>query len=794
MAYSNETHVSDGTLQTIILSIAFFEKSEIHVYRNGVEIFSPVDFVWATANSIQFAAPQAVGVEIQLRRTTDISEMRHIFTEGAQFSNQTLDENYTQSLHIAQEAQEGGNLTDVFHDLDMHQFRVRNMAPGILPSDAATVEQITTLVNDNPNVLRSVRGPLSEGPLLAMPDAASRFNKLLSFDSLGNPVVVAPASGDATALALLLASSAGAGNVGAMGPSGPVTVQAALDAAYSSAASASRTFDTPEALAAATIPAGVAVVRTRSSFALGYQSKAAGGQDYIRGNGSRVSDGKMVVTSADGAQWIHTTLQPCLGNFGDTNNTDITDALSRFLAFSQTYPGIMDWTGQGYVTTSLSASVPDSEELGATYCREFTGNLRLRQHASIQVNTALTFTGYVKTTWDSFEMIGHQVYAQRTIGTALRLIKCKYARINNAYFWGMRRWGLDLGYYTTEFSFGKIAGLYNGANKFQRPTWNPTTSFAFGTGTAQRESIQGITLPNGIELGDGVSVNNRYYQVRFIDTGGRVDVFPGMSAVDRAALSADGFWVTGGTMRHTGEDTNAGYVAHFTSLVCGHACIGADLYPVSFGKFSSQLDCVSIAVGENRDKATRGGSIVDCYIESTDIFCVQIGQAGDSPYTIGKTGQFTPTVAYQWLDYKDPDGSVHPARQVPNVGTDFNKRSSAWLGTGELGAAEYRAVASIVDGNTPVTTVIVGTTWGREVYLDLQQPTFQAHGRRSLMIHLTSTDGAMSGNVRFRALNGSDQVNSAAFKDVAVTGPITLVATWNNGNWLLTKGPVHTIA
>lgn len=593
----------------------------------------------------------------------------------------------------------------------------------------------------------------------------------------------------------LLASSTGAANVGAVDLSGnTITVQEAINAAYIST-SDSKTYDTPEVLAAATVPASIKSVRTRSSFTLGYQSKAAGGQTYIRGNGTRTNDGKMVLTSADGAQWVHTTLIPSLSNFGDANNADVTEPLSRFLTFSQTYPGIMDWTGQGYVTTSLSASVPESEELGATYCREFTGNLRLRQHTTTQVNTALTFTGYVKTSWDSFEMIGHQVYAQRTIGTALKLIKCKYARINNAYFWGMRRWGLDLGYYTTEFSFGKIAGLYNGTNKFQRPTWNPTTSFAFGTGTAQRESIQGITLPTGIQLGDGVSVNNRYYQVRAIDTTGRVDVFPAMSSVDRAALSASGFWVTGGTMRHTGEDTNAGYVAHFTSLVCGHACIGADLYPVSFGKFSSQLDAVSIVIGENRDKATRGGSIVDCYIESTDIFCVQIGQSGDSPYTIGKTGQFTPTVAYQWLDFKDADGSVHPARLVPNVGTDFNKRSNAWLGTGEVGTAEaYRAVASIVDGNTSVTTVIVGTTWGREVYLDLQQPTFQAHGRRSLMIHLTSTDGAMSGNVRFRALNGTDQVNSAAFKDVAVTGPVTLVATWNNGNWLLTKGPVHTIA
>lgn len=208
MAFSNQTAVSDGTLQTIILSIAFFDKSEIRVFRDTVEIFTPADYVWATSNSIQFPAPQALGVVIQLRRTTDISEMRHIFTEGAQFTNQTLDEDYTQILHIAQEAAEGGNLSDVFNDLDMHQNQVKNMDEATDPDDAVTLGQVQGLISNSDTLLRAIRVPLTDPIIATLPDAASRANKVMGFDSGGNPVATLPGSGTADELALDLLNPA----------------------------------------------------------------------------------------------------------------------------------------------------------------------------------------------------------------------------------------------------------------------------------------------------------------------------------------------------------------------------------------------------------------------------------------------------------------------------------------------------------------------------------------------------------------------------------------------------------
>lgn len=206
MAFSNQRVVSDGSLQTIILAIAFFDKSEIHVYVDDIEKFVDVDFIWATSNSVQFPANLPNGTTVILRRVTDISEMRHVFTAGAQFTNQTLDEDYTQILHIAQESVEGSYTTELFNDLAMHQYRVRNMGDAVLPGDAVPLSQVQTIITSSPDLQRAVRAPSYEGALPELPSAASRANKVMGFDAVGNPIATLPASGSGTELAIDLAN------------------------------------------------------------------------------------------------------------------------------------------------------------------------------------------------------------------------------------------------------------------------------------------------------------------------------------------------------------------------------------------------------------------------------------------------------------------------------------------------------------------------------------------------------------------------------------------------------------
>ena len=141
MAFSTQRATSDGTLQTLLLSITFFDKSEIDVYRDDVPQVQGVGYTWATATSIQFPAVLPVGTKILIRRTTDLSEPRHLFTQGAQFKSETLDENSRQLLNIAQEAKEGSILAEVFQALDMHGNKILNLGAATAPGDAVNLGQ-----------------------------------------------------------------------------------------------------------------------------------------------------------------------------------------------------------------------------------------------------------------------------------------------------------------------------------------------------------------------------------------------------------------------------------------------------------------------------------------------------------------------------------------------------------------------------------------------------------------------------------------------------------------------------
>lgn len=139
MAYSTQRAVSDGSLQLLMIEIEFFDKSEITAYLDNIPTSG---FIWATDKSIRFDEAVPVGVEVLLRRTTDLSEVRHIFTLGAQFKDSTLDEDFQQILHIAQEAVEGANVGDIYQPLNMHGNAITNVGPALADGDAVSLGQV----------------------------------------------------------------------------------------------------------------------------------------------------------------------------------------------------------------------------------------------------------------------------------------------------------------------------------------------------------------------------------------------------------------------------------------------------------------------------------------------------------------------------------------------------------------------------------------------------------------------------------------------------------------------------
>lgn len=105
MASSIQSAVSDGTLVTLDLSIDYLDRSEISVYFDSVPTFAWA-WVGTVDKTIIFTPAVPNGVTVLVKRTTNITDLRHTFSLGAAFIAKTLDEDLKQVLHIAQEATE----------------------------------------------------------------------------------------------------------------------------------------------------------------------------------------------------------------------------------------------------------------------------------------------------------------------------------------------------------------------------------------------------------------------------------------------------------------------------------------------------------------------------------------------------------------------------------------------------------------------------------------------------------------------------------------------------------------
>lgn len=146
--YSVQIAVSDGTLTRIALSIEYFEKDDITLYRN-LELTPLVlgtDWQWDGDTHINLltGTPVPVGSYITVRRNTNIDRAFNIYDGGAAFSRDSLDENFKQMIYLAQEFTEGNGLTGLFFPLDMHGFQIKNLGTPTDPKDAVTKEYVDT--------------------------------------------------------------------------------------------------------------------------------------------------------------------------------------------------------------------------------------------------------------------------------------------------------------------------------------------------------------------------------------------------------------------------------------------------------------------------------------------------------------------------------------------------------------------------------------------------------------------------------------------------------------------------
>lgn len=147
MAYSTQRAVSDGSLNLLDISLDYFDRADISVYFNNIVQTTGWSWVGATEKKISFTPNVPAGVEVLVVRTSDLAAIRHEYSGGAQFTAETLDENMRQLLHIAQEARENANIEDVYRDLNMHGYKLKNVGAGVDPTDAITVQQASTFLD-----------------------------------------------------------------------------------------------------------------------------------------------------------------------------------------------------------------------------------------------------------------------------------------------------------------------------------------------------------------------------------------------------------------------------------------------------------------------------------------------------------------------------------------------------------------------------------------------------------------------------------------------------------------------
>lgn len=137
MAFSYQEEIASSGHQYIQVSIAYFDQKDIHLLVNSEWVN---DFVWESDTRIRLETPLQAGSTIRVIRRTDESRLRVLFSEGAAFTRDNLDEVNTQLLYLTQEAVEGNRLTDFYFDINMHGNKITNLGNPTDAKDAVTKE------------------------------------------------------------------------------------------------------------------------------------------------------------------------------------------------------------------------------------------------------------------------------------------------------------------------------------------------------------------------------------------------------------------------------------------------------------------------------------------------------------------------------------------------------------------------------------------------------------------------------------------------------------------------------
>lgn len=188
-------YIGDGVTRIFNLTWDYLSRVEVFVSVNGVNV--PFTWLAGSGSSVQLVTAPAPTTVVRLYRNTRAIVPLHKFAGGVPFLPRYVDENNEQLLFAFQEG---------LSDFNEIRDTADEALEGVALAQAAAVSAAADAASVAANMQRAVRVPSTDAVIPALPSAAARANKVLSFDVSGNPVVVAPASGSAAELAIDLAN------------------------------------------------------------------------------------------------------------------------------------------------------------------------------------------------------------------------------------------------------------------------------------------------------------------------------------------------------------------------------------------------------------------------------------------------------------------------------------------------------------------------------------------------------------------------------------------------------------